>query len=218
MPTANWVVNAPYLDWQYSNSNTNTSFLTDPTVSLMATYVKSFGVYKCPGDLNSAQNGERVRSVSMNGSLGYGFSGPDVLGNYPNPPAPVYFGKSSGGTGVGHAAYKINDLGRPGPVNVFVFLDEHGDSINDGVYMFDPGASRTDEQWRDLPASYHNGAGSFSFADGHSEIHKWLQHGGQTIFPIMKQNWTSGAPWTTESPTPSHFSDYEWVESHMPYQ
>jgi prepilin-type processing-associated H-X9-DG protein len=26
---------------------------------------------------------------------------------------------------------------------------------------------------RDVPASYHGGAGGFSFADGHSEIHKW---------------------------------------------
>ena len=26
----------------------------------------------------------------------------------------------------------------------------------------------------DMPASYHNGACGFSFADGHSEIHKWL--------------------------------------------
>lgn len=26
----------------------------------------------------------------------------------------------------------------------------------------------------DYPSSYHNGAGGFNFADGHSEIHKWL--------------------------------------------
>ena len=26
----------------------------------------------------------------------------------------------------------------------------------------------------DYPASYHNNAAGFSFADGHSEIHKWL--------------------------------------------
>jgi prepilin-type processing-associated H-X9-DG protein len=25
----------------------------------------------------------------------------------------------------------------------------------------------------DFPASYHSGAAGFSFADGHSEIHKW---------------------------------------------
>ena len=26
----------------------------------------------------------------------------------------------------------------------------------------------------DVPASYHNGAGGLTFADGHSEIRKWL--------------------------------------------
>jgi prepilin-type processing-associated H-X9-DG protein len=26
----------------------------------------------------------------------------------------------------------------------------------------------------DFPASYHNRAAGFSFADGHAEIHKWL--------------------------------------------
>ena len=26
----------------------------------------------------------------------------------------------------------------------------------------------------DYPASYHGGAGGFSFVDGHSEIHKWV--------------------------------------------
>lgn len=79
-------------------------------------------------------------------------------------------------------------------------------------------ASRTSEQWRDLPASYHNNAGSFSFADGHSEIHKWLQANGRTVFPLLKKTYTSGAPWTAQSPNPQHFSDYEWVESHMPYK
>ena len=27
--------------------------------------------------------------------------------------------------------------------------------------------------WVNWPANYHNGAGGLSFADGHSEIHKW---------------------------------------------
>jgi prepilin-type processing-associated H-X9-DG protein len=26
----------------------------------------------------------------------------------------------------------------------------------------------------DVPATYHNGACGFAFADGHSEIHKWV--------------------------------------------
>jgi prepilin-type processing-associated H-X9-DG protein len=64
---------------------------------------------------------------------------------------------------------KESDIPEPG--KTFVTLDEHPDSINDGYYLNNPeGNSR----WGDAPASYHNGAGGFSFADGHSEIHKWL--------------------------------------------
>jgi prepilin-type processing-associated H-X9-DG protein len=55
------------------------------------------------------------------------------------------------------------------PSMIYVFLDEHPDSINDG-YFLNLGYSG---EWVDLPASYHDNAGSFSFADGHTEIHRW---------------------------------------------
>jgi prepilin-type processing-associated H-X9-DG protein len=38
--------------------------------------------------------------------------------------------------------------------------------------------------WGNLPASYHNGATSLSFADGHSEVHHWLL--ADTIRPAVK--------------------------------
>ena len=58
------------------------------------------------------------------------------------------------------------------PSYLFVTLDEHPDSINDG--FFQPFSTLASYQhWFDLPASYHDGACGFSFADGHSEIHHW---------------------------------------------
>jgi prepilin-type processing-associated H-X9-DG protein len=54
-------------------------------------------------------------------------------------------------------------------------IDEHPDSINYGdfaVAMNDGGAPAR-IMIIDVPASYHNGAGGISFADGHAEIHKW---------------------------------------------
>ncbi len=71
---------------------------------------------------------------------------------------------------------KMSDFVRPGPANTFVFLDE-GWGNNLGSFCTDmdtydpndmPGKHTTD-----VPASYHDMAGSFSFVDGHSEIHKW---------------------------------------------
>ena len=57
----------------------------------------------------------------------------------------------------------------PRPAKTWLFLDEHPDSINDGYFINNPTAGN----WQDIPASYHNGACGFSFADGHSEIKKW---------------------------------------------
>ena len=57
----------------------------------------------------------------------------------------------------------------PHPSQIFVFLDEHPDSINDGYFI----NRAYSGEWVDLPASYHNGGASFSFADGHSELRKW---------------------------------------------
>jgi prepilin-type N-terminal cleavage/methylation domain-containing protein len=206
-------VDSTYLDWTTASINTNYAVLSDPSQSLMASYIKSPGVYKCPGDINNGPNGPRTRSVSMNGVLGGG-GGPVVEGNYPNPPGPNYFGKGSG-YGTGSTVRRFAQLVHPGPANTFVYLDEQGDSINDGVFMFNPGYQSAGESWRDCPASYHNGACCFSFADGHSEIHKWLQHGGQTVYPVLKKTYTTGQPWTVDM---RDSSDYEWMESKMPYQ
>ena len=209
-------VDKTYLDWTTASINTNNAILMDPTYSLMANYIKSPGIYKCPGDQTDGPLGPRTRSVSMNGALGGG-GGPTAQGNNPNPPGPTYM--AGGKLGTGKAALKLGQLLHPGPADTFVYLDEQGDSINDGIFMFDPGYASTEELWRDCPASYHGGAGSFSFADGHSEIHKWLQRGGQTVFPVLKKTYTTGTkgPWASQ--TPMRFSsDYEWVQSKMPYQ
>ena len=57
----------------------------------------------------------------------------------------------------------------PSPAKTWLVLDEHPDSINDGYFI----NNATVNYWQDIPASYHNGACGFSFADGHSEIKKW---------------------------------------------
>jgi prepilin-type processing-associated H-X9-DG protein len=76
----------------------------------------------------------------------------------------------------------------PGPSRTFVLLDEREDSINDAFWVvsmdgFPDKAQST--KIVDYPASYHNRAGGFSFADGHSEIRKWVD--GRTT-PPLKHN------------------------------
>lgn len=66
----------------------------------------------------------------------------------------------------------------PSPAKTWLTLDEHPDSINDGYFINNPDASA----WQDIPASYHNGACGFSFADGHAEIRKWVDP--RTVQPV----------------------------------
>ena len=88
----------------------------------------------------------------------------------------------------GYTKYKkLGQVLNPGPSMTIVFLDERCDSINDGEWCTSmngwPGQPAS---WYliDFPGSYHGGAGGISFADGHSEIHKWRDP--RTTPPIGK--------------------------------
>jgi prepilin-type processing-associated H-X9-DG protein len=55
-----------------------------------------------------------------------------------------------------------------------VLVDEHPESINHAAFGVQIATSLCNTMMVDLPASFHYGAYSFGFADGHAEIHKWL--------------------------------------------
>jgi len=58
--------------------------------------------------------------------------------------------------------------------DMFIFLEEAPNSINDGFFCFFSGSDPNSGTWSDWPATYHgkNSTG-ISYADGHSEIHHW---------------------------------------------
>jgi len=151
----NWVNNI--MDWELNPDNTNSDFVGRSQIAPYAGYNGS--IFHCPSDhaLSNTQKGagwtNRVRSVSMNAMVGNPGSLLQSGGNVNNPDYQQF----------------LYDTDIPEPSTIFVFLDEHPDSINDG-YFLNKGYGK---QWIDLPASYHNNGGSFSFADGHTEIHRW---------------------------------------------
>ena len=49
-------------------------------------------------------------------------------------------------------------------------MDEHPDSINQGIFLNNP----LSDHWEDIPACYHNSACGVSFADAHAEFRRWL--------------------------------------------
>ena len=156
-----WV--SGWLDWSSSSDNTNKLFLVGDQYSMLGAYLgRSTKVFKCPADtrVSSQQQRlgwtERCRSYSENAWLGDPGLAPGQSGNL-------------GYGGIYKYCAKMSSLNNPTPVDTFVFVDEHPDSINDGDFFPPEGTG----QFVDIPATYHNLACGFSFADGHSEIHKW---------------------------------------------
>jgi prepilin-type processing-associated H-X9-DG protein len=93
----------------------------------------------------------------------------------------------------------------PNPANLFVMVDEHPDSINDGYFLNNANPASFNA-WGDLPASFHNGACGFAFADGHSEIHKWRSR--VTILPVRL---SGGFQQFSFNSDPSGPLDAQWI-------
>jgi prepilin-type N-terminal cleavage/methylation domain-containing protein/prepilin-type processing-associated H-X9-DG protein len=198
-PTKKMVPNG--VDWTGNPDNTNAFKLidaSDPNAT-MANYIKSAGVYKCPADRyqSSLNPGPRVLSVSANGVLGNGIQPNNVLNEI------------AGRTYVAKLK-KMSDLTKPGPAMTFVVLDEHPDSIDDALFVTRVGGSPPSAYWANIPASYHYGGGAnISFADGHSEIHKWKDK-ARTCLPVILQT-------QNNKPVPGS-PDYVWLNDRIPYK
>ncbi len=154
----NWVDGIMSWDspFQANRENTNTALMLSVEIG---PYASLPGIFKCPADIFPGVDGPRVRSYSMNGFVG------DVHGIMSNP---------GYGQNIGYRTFlKTADLASIGSANLWVLLDECPDSINDGFFAIIMAGGST-QVWHDVPACTHNGAGGFSFADGHAEIKKWL--------------------------------------------
>ena len=115
---------------------------------LLWDYITKLEVYKCPGD----KDPDNKRSMSMNAWMNP-ISTEGLLANT-------------------HTIFTRQNQIR-NPSQTWVTIDENPKIINDGWFL----VLATGATWRDVPASYHNDAGSLSFADGHAEIRKWKDAG-----------------------------------------
>jgi prepilin-type N-terminal cleavage/methylation domain-containing protein/prepilin-type processing-associated H-X9-DG protein len=179
---AGWLVNTGF-----TPDNTNTFIIM---ASQLGKYTQSPGIYKCPADksLSRGKTGApRVRSVSMNG----------------------YLGERSGPYTAGYNQFKkYSSLSSPSPSKAWVFVEEREDGINDGWFAVDMGSfdphKPTSHTIVDYPASYHNAACSFSFADGHAEIRKWVD---SRTYPKLRAG--VGLPLGQSSP---NNRDVDWIQ------
>ncbi len=182
----NWVNNV--LSWELDADNTNRAWVT---AGGLGPYVGGMvDAFRCPSDsvLSDIQKAAgwkaRVRSISMNALVGdageFSRSGANVN-------APGY-----------RQFFKMAHI--PQPARIFVFIEEHPDSVDDGYFLNNP----YKPEWHDLPASYHIGSANLVFADGHAESRRWLN--GSTRPPARPD--AAGLPLAIPA---NERSDFNWL-------
>jgi prepilin-type processing-associated H-X9-DG protein len=128
--------------------NAGSPYLTNITSGSLFPYANASGIYHCPADRSIAHTGgqTRLRSYSICNYIG----GYDVLDN--------------------SGRYKTKTSQVTTHSQVFVFIDEHENSIDDGALAM---RAPPDQSWLNLPSSRHQGGVVLSFLDGHVERWKW---------------------------------------------
>ena len=163
-------------------ANWDINTLINPKNAVLGPYTKNPGIYKCPADWSRVKKGNqlipRIRSVAASQAVGTWSDGKSPTAGYWLDSAVVGGGTGINAGGKWRVYAKEDDCIRPSPSKLWVFIEEHPASINDGGFgfrmpnNFDDTAS---QGWVDWPAAFHNGACSLSFVDGHCEIRKWLE-------------------------------------------
>ena len=128
---------------------------------VMFKYAPAVGTYRCPADRSTVDREKgrlRTRSYTLNGCMnssqqldGSGWASAEFKSH----------------------ALKLSQIVRPPPSGTFVFMDEHEDSIDDGLWNVNPDPDGTRE-WYNLPTVRHNQGANIAYADGSVRSHKWL--------------------------------------------
>ena len=212
-----WVGGA--MDYESDNPEaTNTADLT--TWAAFGSYSPNPAIYHCPADhstMTPYYGGQRVRSYSMNGAVGTLWC--SVAGSLYLIGRPVgstfltgTWSGSTANTTPWRTYGKLSAILHPDPSDLWVIMEENPYSINDPVICVamgtpDANGNATWTRFIDTPGSNHNGeAGGISFADGHSEIHKWM---GPTLRGMNSytgsHNWPAGDA--------ADLSDLQWLQA-----
>ena len=202
----NWVNNV--MTWDLASDNTNLATITEASLGPYAARVTT--IYHCPSDhaLSALQRAagwnQRLRSYSMNAMVGNAGLASATGVNTNNPGYKQFF--------------KVEQI--PHPTDIFVFLDEHPDSIDDGYFLNREASAASQgygygnapgDEWVRLPASYHNLATAFSFGDGHSSLHRWSK--STTIRPPLA--YAANLPIQIPATPASESADFDWILNHM---
>ena len=146
----------------HAASDTNSDVLK---TGVLFQYNTSVSIYHCPADpshvvddggnaLPMLRNRSYNMSQSVNGC-------PDLV---PMPPPINELPAWS----------KFSGIVNPVPARLFVFIDEHEDTLLDAQFGNPVGIPYFPTIWFDKPADRHNQGANLSFADGHAERWRWV--------------------------------------------
>ena len=180
------------ISWCPDHANTDTN-TTDLRNGVLFQYNTSVAIYHCPADKSTVLSAAgqpttqlRNRSYNMSQSVnGY----PEYMMLPPPIDAPLPAWK------------KFSEIRRPIPSLLFVFVDEHADTMLDSQFGNPVGMPYYSAIWWDMPANRHNQAACFSFADGHAERWRWK-------VPMT-------VSYLGQAPTAEQMPDYRRVQSAM---
>lgn len=192
-------------DWTVTNwvagnmsqkaESSDKALLIDENRTLLARYLRTSFVFKCPADLY-----QQVRSLSMNARMN-----PVRDADPPRWLAPA----------AEYATFrKLSDIEQSS--SIFLMIDERADTINDAYFAVDlsntglpyGNGDSTPFVMVDWPSSYHGGQGNISFGDGHVASKKWFEA-------------TTRVPNGQAEPVafmPANDRDIAWLQSHATFK
>jgi len=204
--------------------------------SFFTPYIKDPFLYMCPADPSMVDaRGPRVRSYSASQAVGTcwttvtqnGCPGPANGGQANGPVTGQWLGGEGSDNNCqtyGYVYQTTAQMLHPSPVNLWVFGEEHPDCINDSGMAVQCADHAGAGDFIDMPSNLHNRAGSFSFADGHAEIHKWrgLILGAARFIqgsPSQTEGDTENEVWGTGQPTATgaNLIDLNWLQARTSY-
>lgn len=201
------LVNQPG-SWVLGNTRQDRT-ISNITAGVIFRYTPGAGVYHCPADRSTVIREPgllRTRSYTLNSMINSsedadtGGWGPSDFKSMPQ---------------------KLSQIVHPPPSGTFVFIDEHEDSIDDGLWntpprgLVAPGVPVLTPDlaqapgWGNFPAVRHNQGANIAFADGHVDHHKWL-------WPNRK--WTPGGGHVVATENQLDTQDLIWMLMLVPVE
>ncbi len=151
------------LSWAPDHARTDQT-TDDLERGVLFAYNKSVAIYHCPADRSpvetpDGQKLQKLRNRSFNMS--------QSVNGFPEYQDPF------GLVGMLPTNKKLTQIVKPPTSKLFVFIDEHPDTLLDAQFGNPVGLPVYPQIWFDMPADRHNQGANLGFADGHAERWRW---------------------------------------------